>query len=70
MRERGTARLEEGVAAYRAALTEWTRERVPVDWATARSNLLRAQSVLLGRRLRVAAASALRMLIWGSDTKQ
>lgn len=25
--------LEEAVAAYRAALSEWTRERVPLDWA-------------------------------------
>ena len=28
-RESGTARLEEAVAAYRAALEEYTRERVP-----------------------------------------
>ena len=32
-RESGTARLEEAVAAYRAALEECTRERVPLDWA-------------------------------------
>ncbi len=32
-RESGTARLEEAVAAYRAALEEFTRERVPLDWA-------------------------------------
>ena len=32
-REGGTARLEEAVAAYRAALEEQTRERVPLDWA-------------------------------------
>jgi hypothetical protein len=32
-RERGTARLDEAVAAYRAALEERTRERVPLDWA-------------------------------------
>ena len=32
-RESGTARLEEAVAAYRAALTEWTRGRVPLYWA-------------------------------------
>ena len=32
-RENGTARLEEAVAAYRAALKEQTRERVPLDWA-------------------------------------
>ena len=33
-RESGTARLEEAVTAYRAALEEWTRERVPLDCAT------------------------------------
>ena len=38
-RESGTARLEEGVAAFRAALTEWTRERVPLDWAMTQNNL-------------------------------
>ena len=32
-RESGTARLEEAVTAYRDALEEWTRERVPLDWA-------------------------------------
>jgi tetratricopeptide (TPR) repeat protein len=32
-RESGTTRLEEAVAAYRAALEELTRERVPLDWA-------------------------------------
>ena len=32
-RESGTARLEEAVAAYRAALEERTRERVPLHWA-------------------------------------
>jgi tetratricopeptide (TPR) repeat protein len=38
-RESGTARLEEAVAAYRAALEERTRERVPLDWATTQYNL-------------------------------
>jgi hypothetical protein len=32
-RENGTARLEEAAVAYRAALEERTRERVPLDWA-------------------------------------
>jgi hypothetical protein len=32
-RESGTARLEQAVAAYRAALEELTRERVPLEWA-------------------------------------
>ncbi|HEX2151317.1 MAG TPA: hypothetical protein VHG31_04885, partial [Stellaceae bacterium] len=38
-RESGMARLEEAVAAYRAALTEYTRERVPLDWAATQNNL-------------------------------
>jgi tetratricopeptide (TPR) repeat protein len=38
-RESGTARLEEAVEAFRAALQEWTRERVPLDWATTQNNL-------------------------------
>jgi len=38
-RESGTARFEEAVAAFRAALEERTRERVPFDWATTENNL-------------------------------
>ena len=38
-RESGTARLEEAVAAFRDALQERTRERVPLDWATTQNNL-------------------------------
>ncbi|MCA3515141.1 MAG: tetratricopeptide repeat protein [Rhodobacter sp.] len=38
-REAGTARLEEAVAAYRAALTERTQDRVPLDWAMTQMNL-------------------------------
>jgi tetratricopeptide (TPR) repeat protein len=38
-RERGTAHLEEAVAAYRAALEEWTRDRVPRDWAATQNDL-------------------------------
>ena len=37
-RESGTARLEEAVAAYRAALEERTRERVPLHWAETYGN--------------------------------
>ena len=37
--EDGTARLEEAVAAYRAALEERTQERVPLDWAATQNNL-------------------------------
>ena len=45
-RESGTARLEEAVEAYRAALKEWTRERVPLDWAVTQNNLGTALSRL------------------------
>jgi len=38
-RESGTARLEEAVTAFRDALREWTRERVPLDWAMTQNNL-------------------------------
>ena len=38
-RESGTARLEEAVTTFRAALGEWTRERVPHDWAMTQNNL-------------------------------
>ena len=38
-RESGTARLEEAVVAFRAALEERPRERVPLNWALAQNNL-------------------------------
>ena len=38
-RESGTGKLEEAVAAYREALKEQTRERVPLQWATTQTNL-------------------------------
>ena len=38
-RESGTARLEQAVAAYRAALEEFTRESVPLRWAATQTNL-------------------------------
>jgi tetratricopeptide (TPR) repeat protein len=49
-RESGTGKLEEAVAAYREALKEWTRERVPLDWATAQVNLGNALAVLAKRQ--------------------
>ena len=45
-RESGTARLEEAVAAYRAALAEKTRDRVPLEWATTQNNLGNALQTL------------------------
>ena len=42
-RESGTARLEQAVVAFRAALEERTeertRERVPLNWAATQNNL-------------------------------
>ena len=38
-REPGTERLEQAVRAYRAALEELARERVPLDWAATQNNL-------------------------------
>ncbi|WP_198321109.1 DUF4062 domain-containing protein, partial [Azohydromonas aeria] len=38
-RESGTARLEEAVQTYRAALQERTQQRVPLDWAMTQNNL-------------------------------
>jgi Tetratricopeptide repeat len=48
-RESGTARLEEAVAALRAALVEGMREHVPLHWATIQTNLGNAL-VRLGER--------------------
>ena len=41
-RESGTARLEQAVTAYRAALGIRTRETVPLDWAMTQMNLGKA----------------------------
>src|SRR5262249_1223054 len=41
--------LVKAVAAYRAALKEYTRERVPLDWAMTQNNLGNALSVLGAR---------------------
>ena len=43
------AKLEEAVVAYREALKERTRERVPLQWATTQNNL-GAALMLLGER--------------------
>ena len=39
-------KLQDAVEAFGEALTEWTRERVPLDWATAQNNLGNALTVL------------------------
>jgi tetratricopeptide (TPR) repeat protein len=49
-RESSTARLEEAVAAYRDALKERTRERVPLDWAMTQNNLETALRALDERK--------------------
>ena len=45
-RDSGTDRLERALDAYRAALEEWTRERVPLKWAEVQHNLGIALSIL------------------------
>ena len=49
-RESGTARLEEAVAAYRDALKEYTRERVPYYRDLTQKNLDEAKAALLRQR--------------------
>jgi len=49
-REAGTGRLEEAVTAYREALKEYTRERVPLAWATTQDKLALAQQALAYKR--------------------
>ena len=48
-REGGTERLEQAVTAFTEALKEWTRERVPHDWAMTQKNLGRAIQLLRER---------------------
>ena len=43
-RESGTARLDEAVQAYSDALLEWTRERVPLDWAATHFNISKLET--------------------------
>ena len=49
-RESGTARLEEAVTAYRAALEELTRDRVPLDWAYSEHGLAGTLAALAERQ--------------------
>ena len=48
-RDTGTTRIWEAIADFHAALDEWTRERVPDQWAVAECNLGRAFH-MLGKR--------------------
>ena len=49
-RERGKARLEEAIAACREALKEYTRERVPHQWAVTQENFRLAEKALADRK--------------------
>src|SRR6516165_1627553 len=49
--------LEEAVAAFREALKERMRERVPLQWATAQNNLERAVKLLDERKRQTRGAS-------------
>lgn len=53
-REPGTIRLEQALTAFREALKERTRERVPLEWAATQGNMGNALSTL-GERKRNAA---------------
>jgi tetratricopeptide (TPR) repeat protein len=48
-RESGTARLEEAVRVFRAALPTWTPERAPLKWAAVQNNLGAALQALGAR---------------------
>jgi hypothetical protein len=45
-RESSTKRLEDAVEAFHLALEEYTRDRVPLDWAATQNNLGRALRTL------------------------
>jgi hypothetical protein len=49
-RKSGTETLENAVAAYGAALEEWTRERVPLEFAATHMNLSNALEALAERQ--------------------
>jgi hypothetical protein len=57
-REGGPERLEQAVAAYQAALQEYTRERVPRHWATTQTNLDQALATLAERKRSLARPEA------------
>ena len=65
-REGGTARLEEAVAAYRAALEQRPRDEVPLDWAMTQMNLGNALRTL-GERERGAARLEQAVAAWNAS---
>jgi tetratricopeptide (TPR) repeat protein len=38
-RENGTKHIKAAITAFRESLKEWTRDRVPLDWAKTKNNL-------------------------------
>ena len=64
-RESGTARLEQAVRAYRAALEEITQDRVPLDWAMTQNNLGIAHATL-GERESGTARLEQAMAAWNA----
>jgi hypothetical protein len=69
--ESGTARLEEAVAAYRAALQERTRERVPLQWGASFGNQGVAMMLIADRtKDRALAAAALRQIQTAYETER
>ena len=72
-RESGTARLEEAVTAFRAALRGMTRDRVPLQWAMTQMNLGTALLRLGERESGTArleeAVAAFRAALRGSDAR-
>jgi tetratricopeptide (TPR) repeat protein len=72
-RDSGTARLEEAVAVYRAALQQRTRERILLDWTLTQNNLGRALQTLGGRdsgTARLEEAVAVYRATLGEQTRQ
>ncbi len=70
-RQSGTARLEEAVAAFRSALEEQTRERVPLQWARTTDNQGNAMMLIAARtNNRALAETALREIETAYETAQ
>jgi tetratricopeptide (TPR) repeat protein len=65
-RESGTTRLEEAVAAYRAALEVYTREAMPTQWATAQNNLAGVLKILGERERNMSRLQEARTAILGA----
>jgi tetratricopeptide (TPR) repeat protein len=67
----GAVMLEEAVSAFRYALQEWTRARVPLQWAKSTGNLgvaLTSRSGGATRRRRSWRCSSSRRLTWQHTT--